>query len=76
TIINPPLNAEEFQIIQDDIMKNTTPQYRAPEMLDLYRRQPINEKSDVWALGVFLYKLCYFTTPFEQNAINNNMNGY
>lgn len=76
SIINPPANVEEFQLIQDDIMKNTTPQYRAPEMLDLYRRQPINEKSDVWALGVFLYKLCYYTTPFEQNAINGNMNGY
>lgn len=75
-VIPPPSNVEEFQIIQDDIMKNTTPQYRCPEMLDLYRRQPIDEKSDIWALGVFLYKLCYYTTPFEQNAINGNINGY
>ena len=29
-------------------------------------KQPIDEKSDVWALGVFLYKLCYYTTPFEE----------
>jgi hypothetical protein len=21
---------------------------------------------DVWALGVLLYKLCYYTTPFEE----------
>lgn len=75
-VINPPTNVEEFQVIQDDIMKNTTPQYRCPEMLDLYKRQPIDEKSDVWALGVFLYKLCYYTTPFEQNSINGNVNGY
>jgi AP2-associated kinase len=76
TAILPPKNVEEFQIVQDDIMKNTTPQYRCPEMLDLYKRQPINEKSDIWALGVFLYKLCYYTTPFEANAINGNTAGY
>lgn len=74
--IMPPKNIEEFQIVQDDIMKNTTPQYRAPEMLDLYKNEPIDGKSDVWALGIMLYKLCYFTTPFEQNAINGNQNGY
>lgn len=23
---------------------------------------------DIWALGVFLYKLCYYTTPFEEHG--------
>lgn len=23
---------------------------------------------DVWALGVLLYKLCYYTTPFEEHG--------
>lgn len=73
--LRPPKNVEEFQVLQDDIMRHTTPQYRAPEMLDLYRRQPIDEKSDIWALGVFLYKLCYYTTPFENNSINGAGNG-
>ncbi|ODV82660.1 hypothetical protein CANARDRAFT_182733, partial [[Candida] arabinofermentans NRRL YB-2248] len=72
--LRPPRNVEEFQILQDDIMKHTTPQYRSPEMIDLYRKQPIDEKSDIWALGVFLYKLCYYTTPFEHNSINGNGN--
>lgn len=77
TPIQPPKNIEEFKYIQDDILRNTTPQYRSPEMLDLYKNQPIDEKSDIWALGVFLYKLCYYTSPFEKNAINNNLNvGY
>lgn len=34
-------------------------------MCDLYRRRGLDEKVDIWALGVLLYKLCYFTTPFE-----------
>lgn len=25
-----------------------------------------DEALDIWALGVFLYKLCYYTTPFEE----------
>ncbi|KAH3670321.1 hypothetical protein WICMUC_004890 [Wickerhamomyces mucosus] len=67
-VLRPPRNAEEFAVLQNDIMKNTTPQYRAPEMIDLYRGLPIDEKSDVWALGIFLYKLCYYITPFESQG--------
>ncbi|CCE82886.1 Piso0_002642 [Millerozyma farinosa CBS 7064] len=66
--IMPPKDQQEFQVIAHDIMYQTTPQYRAPEMIDLYRYQPIDEKADIWALGCFLYKLCYYTTPFEANG--------
>ncbi|CCF60204.1 hypothetical protein KAFR_0J01370 [Kazachstania africana CBS 2517] len=67
-IVRPPKNQQEFNFVYHDIMKNTTAQYRSPEMLDLSKGLPINEKSDIWALGVFLYKLCYYTTPFEKNG--------
>ncbi|QLL30416.1 hypothetical protein HG536_0A02330 [Torulaspora globosa] len=66
--IRPPKNPQEFAFVQHDVLKNTTAQYRAPEMIDLYRGDPIDEKSDIWALGVFLYKLCYYTTPFEKGG--------
>ncbi|KAF2486612.1 hypothetical protein BDY17DRAFT_291780 [Neohortaea acidophila] len=65
---------EEARLIEDDVQKHTTMQYRSPEMIDVWRKQPIDEKADIWALGVFLYKLCYYTTPFEnvgQMAILN-----
>jgi AP2-associated kinase len=49
--------------VELDINTHTTIQYRAPEMVDVYQRRVIDEKSDIWALGVLLYKLCYYTTP-------------
>ncbi|CAI5756112.1 unnamed protein product [Candida verbasci] len=61
----PPKTPQELQLLKDDLMQHTTPQYRAPEMIDLTKGFPIDDKSDIWALGIFLYKLCYYTTPFE-----------
>ena len=60
--------AAEGRLIEDDVQRHTTLQYRSPEMVDVYRKQAIDEKSDIWALGVLLYKLCYYTTPFEDQG--------
>lgn len=60
-----PFSHQEIALLSQDIYIHTTPQYRSPEMIDLYRYLPINEKSDIWALGIFLYKLLFYTTPFE-----------
>ncbi|KAI0094383.1 hypothetical protein BDY19DRAFT_16672 [Irpex rosettiformis] len=63
-----PSTGEELRALQADLDRHTTMQYRAPEMVNLMQRRPIDEKSDVWALGVLLYKLCYYTTPFEERG--------
>lgn len=67
-ILRPPRNSTEFQVLDNDIQSHTTAQYRAPEMVDIARGFPIDEKSDIWAFGVFIYKLCYYTTPFEREG--------
>ncbi|KAG7099678.1 hypothetical protein E1B28_001502 [Marasmius oreades] len=64
----PPQTVQEFRALEDDLNRHTTMQYRAPEMIDVHMRRPVDEKSDVWALGVLLFKLCYYTTPFEEHG--------
>lgn len=59
---------KDIALLTHNIYMHTTPQYRSPEMIDCYRCLPINEKSDIWALGVYLYKLLFFTTPFERTG--------
>ncbi|KAI1432346.1 kinase-like protein [Xylaria sp. CBS 124048] len=63
-----PQTVAECRLLDEDVQRHTTMQYRSPEMVDVYRKQPIDEKSDIWALGVLLYKLCYYTTPFEDQG--------
>ena len=53
---DPQVNS--VQSIQDDLEKYTTLAYRAPEMVDLYsNRGTLNTKMDIWALGIFTYKV-------------------
>ncbi|KAK8837717.1 BMP-2-inducible protein kinase [Tritrichomonas musculus] len=66
THVYKPKNESERNIASDDIQKNTTALYRAPEMCDLYRNQTIGTKVDVWALGCILYKLCTFKDAFAE----------
>lgn len=67
-VLRVPKTPQEYRILDDDIKHHTTVQYRSPEMVDVYLGYPIDEKSDIWALGVFLYKLCFYTTPFEREG--------
>uniref|UniRef100_A0A7E4W8I0 non-specific serine/threonine protein kinase n=1 Tax=Panagrellus redivivus TaxID=6233 RepID=A0A7E4W8I0_PANRE len=55
--------------IDEEIRRYTTLSYRAPEMIDLFGGVPIDTKSDIWALGVLLYKLCYFALPFGESTL-------
>ncbi|VDM44679.1 unnamed protein product [Toxocara canis] len=58
-----------MQFVEEEIQRYTTLSYRAPEMVDLYSGRPIGTKIDIWALGVMLYKMCYFMLPFGESAL-------
>lgn len=67
-ILNPKIHG--VTAVEEEIKKYTTLSYRAPEMIDLYTLgQPITTKSDIWAMGCFLYKLCFFTLPFGESTL-------
>lgn len=42
--------------------------------MDLFQGHVISEKVDIWALGVILFKLAFFQTPFEDNKGNVDAN--
>ncbi|KAJ7518250.1 hypothetical protein O6H91_21G061200 [Diphasiastrum complanatum] len=66
---------EEMGIEEDVIRKHTTPAYRAPEMWDLYRRELICEKVDIWALGCLLYHMAYLKLAFDGDSKLQILNG-
>lgn len=39
--------------------------YRAPEMVDLYMRNELTEKSDIWALGCVFFAISFLKHPFQ-----------
>lgn len=53
------IRQDEVDFVSNDILNNTTPNYRSPEMCDLFSKKPIGLPSDIWALGCTLYKLIY-----------------
>ncbi|ORX39956.1 kinase-like domain-containing protein [Kockovaella imperatae] len=64
----PPTSKIEADALAMDLDAHTTLQYRSPEMVEPMLGYAVGLPSDVWALGVLLYKLCYYTTPFEDHG--------
>lgn len=70
-----PSQTSNLAFLAEEIKRATTPCYRAPEMVDLYRYDMIGPQSDIWALGCFLYKLCTFKDAFPEGQSLQILNG-
>lgn len=71
---SPDWSMSKRTLIEEQIAEKTTPMYRSPEMLDLWSNYPIDEHSDMWALGCLLYALNFGQHPFQDSnklAITN-----
>ncbi|XP_076943641.1 uncharacterized protein LOC143613952 [Bidens hawaiensis] len=66
---------EEMGLEEDNIRKHTTPAYRSPEMWDLFLREVISEKVDIWAIGCLLFRICYFKSAFDGESKLQVLNG-
>lgn len=60
---------------EERIQKQTTPAYRAPELWDLYSREPLDLGVDAWSLGVLLYFLSFGKFPFDSESKLQILNG-
>jgi serine/threonine protein kinase len=56
---------EDKADVEELLAKTTTQMYRAPEMIDLYMREELTEKTDIWALGCIFYSICFLSHPFQ-----------
>ena len=61
------VNSKNMSQIEEDIEINTTPLLRAPEQLDLYLKFEIDERVDIWSLGILIYFLMFGEYPFTGN---------
>eukprot|EP01062_Namystynia_karyoxenos_P058899 TRINITY_DN50355_c0_g1_i1.p2 TRINITY_DN50355_c0_g1~~TRINITY_DN50355_c0_g1_i1.p2 ORF type:complete len:364 (+),score=128.45 TRINITY_DN50355_c0_g1_i1:66-1094(+) len=63
--------ADRLQIAaaEEEIQRNTTLVYRAPEQVDLWAKKRIDQGVDVWALGVVLFYAFFLRPPFEEQPL-------
>jgi cyclin G-associated kinase len=61
-------NLDERAAAEEQISKQTTQMYRAPEMVDLYLRPVLTDRTDIWALGCMLYAMCFLLHPFGDGS--------
>eukprot|EP00656_Telonema_subtile_P053411 TRINITY_DN773_c0_g1_i8.p1 TRINITY_DN773_c0_g1~~TRINITY_DN773_c0_g1_i8.p1 ORF type:complete len:555 (+),score=52.52 TRINITY_DN773_c0_g1_i8:96-1760(+) len=59
---------EDIRALICDIELNTTPTYRAPEMVNPQIGTEVGTEADIWALGCTLYKMAYFKDAFVDGA--------
>ena len=59
------MNELNRAILEQEIARTTSPNYRSPEQINLYSNCTLTPKVDVWALGCILYTLLFRKFPFD-----------
>lgn len=62
------VDSTRISALEDKVDKTTTLAYRSPEHCDLRSVRSVGRPADIWAIGILLYKLAYFKTPFEDSS--------
>jgi serine/threonine protein kinase len=78
----------EYAFYEEEYDKNTTLIYRysltqnlltyslrPPEMCDPYQKFLVNDRVDIWMLGIILYTLCFYKQPFQESSKLSIVNG-
>ncbi|KAG5493771.1 hypothetical protein JKF63_01603 [Porcisia hertigi] len=65
-----PKSAEEVSVAESELGSKMTLLYRSPESLDLWSKDRVDTKADIWALGVIIYVLVFCEMPFEANPMD------
>ena len=68
-----PERAEEFQRITTGFMAYGTPCYMSPEQA---RAQPLDQRSDIYALGIMIYEMLMGHPPFEGGTYREVLEGH
>ncbi|ORC93223.1 protein kinase [Trypanosoma theileri] len=64
-----PKDAYQISIAEAELEEKMTLLYRSPESLDLWSKQRVDTKCDIWSLGVLVYLLVFFEMPFQPNTL-------
>jgi len=58
-------NHREAQYLQDTAAEQSSMCYRPPELHQVQTNTTLDERTDIWSLGLLLYALMFFQSPYE-----------
>lgn len=63
-------NSQEVSVAESELGQRMTLLYRPPESLDLWRKERVDTKADIWSLGVAIYASVMQEMPFDENPLD------